>query len=240
MLSKEKFKNSFLNILYPQRCPVCHDIAMPRGQKICPECRKKLQPIKEPRCCLCSKPLGSPEEELCRDCRKGTHYYDQGIGIFPYNSILQESLFKLKYGGRQEYGEIYGQIAVFYAKEQIQKWKINMIIPVPLHRKRMEKRGYNQAEIIAKAIGRSLNICVESQALKRIVNTKAQKNLGAMERKQNLRNAFQAEKKLKGRKILLVDDIYTTGSTVDAAAKVLKEAHAEKVFFLTIAIGADN
>lgn len=229
----------FLDMLYPRRCPVCHDIAVPGGSRICNVCREKLKPITGPRCFRCSKPLKREEQEYCKDCRK-TRLFDQGIGIFPYGSVLQESLFKLKYGKRQEYGSFYGQIAAVYFREIIRNWGVEIIIPIPLHRKRMEKRGYNQAELIAEALGKTLCIPVDSRLMKRKVNTRPQKELDYRERKQNMKNAFFLKGENRYRRILLVDDIYTTGSTIEAAAELLKRNGAENVFFLTIAMGADT
>lgn len=229
----------FLDMLYPRRCPVCHDIAVPGGSRICNVCREKLKPITGPRCFRRSKPLKREEQEYCKDCRK-TRLFDQGIGIFPYGSVLQESLFKLKYGKRQEYGSFYGQIAAVYSREIIRNWGVEIIIPIPLHRKRMEKRGYNQAELIAEALGKTLCIPVDSRLMKRKVNTRPQKELDYRERKQNMKNAFFLKGENRYRRILLVDDIYTTGSTIEAAAELLKRNGAENVFFLTIAMGADT
>ena len=229
----------FLDMLYPRRCPVCHDIAVPGGSRICNVCREKLKPITGPRCFRCSKPLKREEQEYCKDCRK-TRLFDQGIGIFPYGSVLQESLFKLKYGKRQEYGSFYGQIAAVYSREIIRNWGVEIIIPIPLHRKRMERRGYNQAELIAEALGKTLCIPVDSRLMKRKVNTRPQKELDYRERKQNMKNAFFLKGENRYRRILLVDDIYTTGSTIEAAAELLKRNGAENVFFLTIAMGADT
>lgn len=229
----------FLDMLYPRRCPVCHDIAVPGGSRICNVCREKLKPITGPRCFRCSKPLKREEQEYCKDCRK-TRLFDQGIGIFPYGSVLQESLFKLKYGKRQEYGSFYGQIAAVYSREIIRNWGVEIIILIPLHRKRMEKRGYNQAELIAEALGKTLCIPVDSRLMKRKVNTRPQKELDYRERKQNMKNAFFLKGENRYRRILLVDDIYTTGSTIEAAAELLKRNGAENVFFLTIAMGADT
>lgn len=228
-----------MDMLYPRRCPVCHDIAVPGGGRICSACREKLKPITGPKCFRCSKPLRGEEQEYCKDCRK-PRLFDQGIGIFPYGSVLQESLFKLKYGKRQEYGDFYGQIAAVYSREIIRNWGVEVMIPIPLHRKRMEKRGYNQAELIAEALGRALHIPVDSRLMKRKVNTRPQKELNSRERKQNMKDAFLLKGENRYRRVLLVDDIYTTGSTIEAAAELLKRHGTEKVFFLTIAIGADT
>lgn len=232
-------RNLFLDILYPRHCPVCHEITVPWGRKICDTCKDKLKPIYGARCFCCSKPLQREEQEYCKDCRKARQF-QQGLGIFPYSTLLQNSLFQLKYGKRQEYGTFYGEFAAYYSREKIEKWRINLIIPIPLHLRRLEKRGYNQAGIIAEALGKKLGIPVDERILKRQKNTKPQKELNHQERQKNMRNAFVARKKLEGENILLVDDIYTTGSTIEEAAKELKKAGAQKIFFLTVAIGADS
>ena len=113
-------------------------------------------------------------------------------------------------------------------------------MPIPLHPRRLEKRGYNQAGVLAEALGKKLGIPEDEKNLKRRKNTKPQKELNHRERQKNMKNAFIVRKKLKEENILLVDDIYTTGSTIEEAAKELKKAGAQNIFFLTIAIGADS
>lgn len=240
MIKKEKIKNTFLDILYPRHCPVCHDIPVPGTQKICCGCRERLRPVTGPRCFKCSKPLKDTEQEYCSDCSRRTHLFEQGLGIFPYSTLLQESLFKLKYGKRQEYGVFYGELAAVYAADQIRRWKIDCIIPIPLHRKRLEKRGYNQADTIAEALGKRVVLPVEKKSLRRKINTKPQKDLSPGERQKNIKGAFTAGGDLRGKNILLIDDIYTTGTTIDEAAGTLKKAGAEKVYFLVIAIGSET
>lgn len=240
MNSGEKHRTIFLNILYPRCCPVCHDITTPWGEKICKGCRMKLKPIEGPRCFRCSKPLDKEEQELCRNCQNKTHHYDRGIAVFTYGSVLQQSLIKLKYEKRQEYGVFYGEFAAFYAGKQILKWNIDVIVPIPLHKKRMQKRGYNQAEIIAAALGKKLQIPVDRDLLIRKINTKPQKDLDEIQRRENLAQAFAVTKRSDKKNILLVDDIYTTGATIDTAAQVLKEGGAEKIYFISIAIGTDR
>lgn len=119
-----------------------------------------------------------------------------------------------------------------------------MIIPIPLHPARYRNRGYNQAEVLAKELGKVLGILTEESILIRTQKTDPQKKLAPGKRRRNLSGAFSVMEKrknlLEGRKILLVDDIYTTGSTIDEAARVLKKAGAEKVFYLTISIGQGN
>ena len=113
-----------------------------------------------------------------------------------------------------------------------------MILPVPLHRKRRRQRGYNQAGIIAEEIGRQMGIPVLGNLLVRCVDTRPQKELNDKERKNNLKNAFKiVQNNVQLKRILLVDDIFTTGSTMDGAAEVLKEAGASDVYFVSVSIG---
>ncbi len=123
-------------------------------------------------------------------------------------------------------------------QKEIRRWNPDVIIPVPLHRARRRKRGYNQAQILAENLGKMLCIPVDSKSLARRKKTSPQKKLGHNERKKNLKNAFAVTSAFRPvRKVLLADDIYTTGNTLDAAAKALKEKGVEKVYFLTISIG---
>ena len=120
----------------------------------------------------------------------------------------------------------------------IRGWGPDLIIPVPLHKRRRRKRGYNQAGILGRRLGRLLGIRVDDKSLLRRVYTDPQKKLGRLERKKNLRNAFALKESFKPVPVvLLVDDIYTTGNTIDAVSEVLKKKGVEKVYFLTISIG---
>ena len=123
-------------------------------------------------------------------------------------------------------------------EQTIQMWAPDLIMPIPVHRKRMKKRGYNQAQILAEEIGKTLGILVDTENLARWKDTDPQKMLGTQARKRNLMGAFAVRKSfLPVPCVLLVDDIYTTGNTIDAAARILKKCGVEKVYFLTISIG---
>ena len=120
----------------------------------------------------------------------------------------------------------------------VKEWKIEEIIPVPLHRSRQRKSGYNQAQILAEEIGKKLEIPVKKDVVKRIQKTRPQKELGSRERIQNLKGAFGVSRSWIPKKcVLVIDDIYTTGNTIHRVAEVLKKAGVQKVYFLTISIG---
>lgn len=155
-----------------------------------------------------------------------------------YDSLMRESIGRFKYKNRREYADFYVQELLDTCGAAVCAWNVDLLIPIPLHKSRRRKRGFNQAELIAKKLGKELKIPVSTDSLLRIRKTSPQKELNDQERKSNLKNAFQVvNNDVKLKKVLLIDDIYTTGSTIDAAASVLLEHGAEKVYFLSISIG---
>lgn len=224
-----------LEMLYPQTCHFCGKVCR---EKLCSECAKKVEYIQEPRCKRCGKPIRYDEKEFCHDCANSRVSYEQGKSVWLHKGPVRWSIYQFKYHNRRIYGEFYAQELYRLYGNQLKEWGIQVIIPVPLHQKRKGKRGYNQAEIIAKHLGKLSGLPVETKAVIRVQNTKPQKELNHKDRKKNLRAAFRVKKAWKSvQNILLVDDIYTTGNTIDAVAKVLKEKGAHKVWFLTISIG---
>lgn len=184
------------------------------------------------------------EQEYCHDCGQARHYFDKGAALWLHKPPVNLSIYQFKFHNQRSFGKYYaGEIAAEY-KDTVAGWGTDLIIPVPLHPARYRKRGYNQAAVLAKELGRLLGILTEESILIRAQKTDPQKNLAPGKRRRNLSGAFSVSGKgkrlLEGRTVLLVDDIYTTGCTVDEAAKVLKKAGAEKVFYLTISIGQGN
>ena len=223
-----------LDYLYPPRCPVCGEIS---SDGICPVCTKKLFFVKEHYCMKCGKPLEAAEAEYCRDCSAHPGAFDQGRGIFLYDDRMRYSIMKYKYFGCQEYSRFYGKALYIYGKDLLALWKPQIIIPVPLHRRKQRIRGFNQAELLAKELSRYAGIPVDTAILKKCHATRSQKKLDAAERKKNLQKAFQVVGNPAGMRILLIDDVYTTGSTMDVLAKLLLEKGASHVYFLTLCIG---
>lgn len=230
-----KLLKKCLGLLYPQTCCFCGKVCK---ENICEKCAKEITYIQEPTCKKCGKPIRYEESEFCSDCKRVQLHYEQGKSIWLHTGKVRWSVYQFKYHNRRIYGEFYAQELFRLYSDWVRTCKIDVIIPIPLHRKKRRNRGYNQAEIIANHLGKLADIHVEPKAVVRIRNTRAQKNLSNQERKKNLRQAFQVTKYWNGYKnVLLIDDIYTTGSTIDSVAKVLKEKGAHKVWFLTISIG---
>ena len=193
--------------------------------------------IEEPRCKKCGKPIRQKEAEFCYDCEREDLCYEQGRSLWLHKMPVSSSIYAFKYKNRRVYGEVYGREMAKMFRKIIRLWEIDVIVPVPLHRKKQKKRGYNQAEILAKEIGFRVGIPVDTTLIKRKKNTVPQKEFTRKERKKNLKNAFEVTGKVEGKRVLIIDDIYTTGSTIDSISILLKKAGAEKTYFLTISIG---
>ena len=186
----------------------------------------------------CGKKLSDEEREYCPDCEKKKHVYDAGRSLFPYRDDVIKSIYRLKYSGRQGYAQFYGDRMARVFGGVIRDWGVDVIVPVPLHKSRLRERGYNQAALIARALGAGCGIPVAGDCVIRVRKTKPLKLLNAAARQDNLKNAFKIGRiDVKLKTVLLVDDIYTTGSTIDEVCRVLKQAGAYRIYFLTAAAG---
>lgn len=234
----EKIREGGLDLVFPARCPVC-DEAAPFPELICPACRNAFVAVSGARCQKCGKHVEDEREEYCRGCRIIMHQFDRGMGLFTYESVAK-SMYRFKYAGRREYARYYGEEIVRRLGRFIRVWKPDALVPVPVHYTRKRERGYNQAEVLAKVIGGKMGIPVEGRLIRRVRKTLPQKLLGDRERQNNLKRAFKIDRNdVKLKTVIIIDDIYTTGSTVDACAAALKCAGVKKVYFITAAIGKE-
>lgn len=225
-----------LRLLYPNRCPACGRIL--RDTLVCPECAGKLRYVRQPYCFKCGKPLEDSAQEYCMDCLGKKHEFIQGRAVFCYQGMIRGILYRYKYGNRRDYTEFFAQEAARLYGEWVRRLGICMAAPIPLSKKRRKKRGYNQADLFGRRFAQLLGIGYDARLLVRVRNTAPQKQLSARERKNNLKNAFKMNRNVVNlKRILLIDDIYTTGSTIDAAALALKQSGVEDVFYLCISIG---
>ena len=234
---------AILDMLYPVRCPVCGDIVIPKGRKICSPCEKKLQLITQPRCKKCSKPIDQDESEYCSDCKRKEYHFKYGYSLWVYDSIMKKSISDFKYHYRKEYAKYYIEKVILNYKDTINRMAPDILVPVPIHKSKYRERGYNQTEILANGIAKGLNIPVLPHLLVRDKKTLPQKQLSDKERLRNLQEAFILNDKVfseyprKIKSILLIDDIYTTGSTIEACTNVLMRNGIENIYFITLCIG---
>ncbi len=223
--------------LYPSRCPVCDDPVWPVKAGICFSCMKKLKANAGAFCEKCGKKL-IPGERICHDCKTGDHVFERCRSAFEYGCI-SESLYRFKYLGRREYSGVYAKLTLDVLGDYIYGIRPDAVTAVPLSREKENKRGYNQAYEFAKALSDLTDIPLLPDAVRRVKNTAPMKLLSPSERQKNLKNAFKSgENVVKSKRILLVDDIYTTGATMDACAEVLYGEGADSVYCLTICSGA--
>ena len=233
----QKIRAFLVQLLFPLRCPVCDEIVTPYGEKICLSCMKKLKYVTPPRCFKCGKKLDNEELEYCQDCRKKEHLFVRGRALYDYESVAP-AIYRFKYANRREYADFFGEEISRYLGEEIRRIAPDALIPIPLHKARLKKRGYNQAELLAKAVSRYTGVPVYDKILVRVKNTVPLKRLNPQERQKNLKKAFHINgNDVKLKTIILIDDIYTTGSTMDEVTAVLKAAGVEKVYFITLACG---
>lgn len=224
-----------LEIIYPKTCCFCGKVS---EKELCDVCAKKVIYIEEPRCKCCGKPVRYAEQEYCYDCQKNTHAYEQGKSLWIHKMPVSLSIYQFKYKNRRIYGEFYAKEMARLYGNLIRFWGVEVIVPIPLHRRKKRLRGYNQAAVIAKQLGKIMGIPVDCNSIVRNRYTRPQKELNDKERKQNLKQAFSVTNKWKNyKRVLLIDDIYTTGSTMDTVAEELKKNGVQKVWFLTISIG---
>lgn len=241
-------------ILYPPRCVVCDGLLEQEQNGMHEGCRKMLYPVKEPVCMHCGRPVPRMQDEYCFDCGRkqkereahGKHdiketgsanTFIQGKSLYLYQGEAKKIMYRFKYSNRREYAVFFAQEAAARYGTWLEEHGVEAIVPVPMYPKKEQKRGYNQAEIFARELSLMTGIPLW-KGVKRIRDTVPQKELNDIARKNNLKNAFQIHENIvEYRYILLVDDIYTTGSTADAVTEVLYQAGAEYIYILSICIG---
>lgn len=184
----------------------------------------------------CGKPIQSETEEFCYDCRKRAHIFDGGQSIWVHKAPVNQAVYAFKYHDRKCYGKVFALEMVREMGAYIDFISPEALVPIPLYKLRYRERGYNQAELLAREIGKLKKLPV-ADILQRKKATNPQKQLSDTQRKKNIEGAFTLNREIEYKTVVLIDDIYTTGSTLDEAAKVLKNAGVSRVYFLTISIG---
>lgn len=209
--------NNILELIYPNVCGICG--------KIC----------KESLCKRCAIKIKKYEINLVNKNKK--MYFNESMHIFKYNEMIRQRLIEYKFQDKSYMYKTFAKIILKNKKVCGFLEKYDIIIPVPIHKKRRLKRGYNQTELIAKEICKNISLELKTDVLIKQKNIKAQSELNKNERKQNIKNAFEIKNinEIIDKKILLFDDIYTTGSTVNECSKILKKAGAKQIGVVTIA-----
>ncbi|MCR4611258.1 MAG: ComF family protein [Lachnospiraceae bacterium] len=232
--------NIFRHLIFPDRCVACDKVLdfNRRKRGFCEECARDIRYAIEPVCKMCGKSIVDSNGELCEDCRRRRHYFVQSKGVYVYEGGIKSAMYRFKYSNRRCYKYTFSRDAVLMHSSWIKDRRIDAIVPVPMYPKKKRQRGYNQAEVIAVQLSKELDIPVYCDIVTRNRLTTPMKGLNDKERQKNLKNAFNFCKKgLQLKRVLLVDDIYTTGSTLDSVAKVLLEGGIKEVYGLCLCVG---
>ncbi len=227
------------SILFPRRCILCDQLVNPEDRLIHAACKPLITPVGKSVCYRCGKPLISNRSEYCYDCsRKKDRLIKEGRALFLYEGEMRGCMYRFKYNNRRCYSEFFAEEAQEIWGKWMEQIAPEAIVPVPMYWKKEGRRGYNQAAVLGKVLSDSFGIPLERRLVRRVRDTRPMKELNDKERKNNLKNAFQVAKCIvKYKKILVVDDIYTTGATADAVAEVLHAAGVEEVYFFSICVG---
>ena len=226
------------DLFFPPHCAGC-GVAVD-SPWLCAPCRDSLEFIKSPRCEVCSQPFsGMLDHFTCSNCQDRAFFFTSAVAVLKSAGPIREMIHRFKYNGQLWLAQPLAEfLAEGLSDERLDAEPISLLVPVPLHPLRKREREYNQAEILARTLGKRLRLPV-SDALKRVRYTETQTHFDRRDRMQNLRDAFtmRQNKRVQGNRILLVDDVFTTGSTLNECARVLIEAGAQSVHALTVARG---
>lgn len=233
-------KRLIREIMFPARCVSCDKVLDYDRIHIgfCRKCHKKIRYACEPVCKKCGKVIDDFAKEYCLDCQKRTHYFVQSKGVYVYEGMIKQSMYRFKYSNRRCYRYTFSRDIIKVYGRWIKTLELDGIVPVPMYKKKQKVRGYNQAELIARQLSYDMGIPLYSDLVYRTRKTIPMKGLSDTERQKNLKNAFNFSKKaLQLKRVLIIDDIYTTGSTLDSVAKVLHDAGVKEVYGLCMCVG---
>ena len=234
--------NAGLGLLYPEVCQLCREArATPGEGYVCGDCRAKVRFIQEPFCQRCGRPFeGAITTQFeCASCQEmGWHFQSARSAVVARDPVM-EVIHRYKYQRALWFEPFLADLLIRAAGPVLDQQKPSMIVPVPLYPTKQREREFNQADRLARRLGAAMQIPVNNRLLRRVVPTRTQTQLSRQERLANVHNAFamRGSQRLNGERIVLVDDVLTTGATTSACARVLRAAGAGDVCVWTVARG---
>ena len=228
------------DILFPPECPACGTVLIADGEQLfCPECLSTINFTTSPLCTSCGLPFTVTEgaNHLCEDCILAPPPFSMARALGKYEGSLLDVIHLFKYHGNVSAGEALGRMMAKARYDSLAIGNYSLIIPVPLHLKKLRDRGFNQSLILASQISKMFSIPLDFTTLRRVIHTESQVGLSRQKRAANVRGAFEItdQSRIKNKKVLLIDDVYTTGSTAKECSKILAQNGAEEVAVLTLA-----
>ncbi len=231
--NKISILQTFVGLLFPKICLSCDEHLLDSEQYLCSHCSKSLNFL-EDFCQICGAPKTTRE---CKVCQTNKFLFDKARSVFMFNKVVQNLIHEFKYNEMTRIAKFFGKLSQEY-NEKFQPFDhIDFIAPVPLHKVKKRFRGFNQAEYITREISKNMDWEHLPNLIKRKRFTETQTKLNKEQRRKNVSFAFRINPKfeIKGKNILLVDDVFTTGATANSIAAALKEKQVNKVYVFTIA-----
>lgn len=228
MLALRDLWTSVLNLVFPPRCVGCQQT----GAWLCDACLEQIPRVEPPICACCGDAIAS--DGLCASCQEGSWRIDRIRSVVYFGGVVRDAIHQLKYNGLTALATPLGSLMATYLLEH--PMSVDVVVPVPLHAARMRERGFNQAALLAREMARPSKLAIDERTLVRHRSTASQVDLNAEQRKENVHDAFRCTSDaLVGKRVLLIDDVCTTGSTLEASAIALQEGGARSVQALTLA-----
>lgn len=227
-----------VSLIYPPRCQVCGESLHLFNRKIlCEICYNSIRSNTPPFCRKCGKPVPY-EDYICEDCKTKTYYFDASHAVCIYEGVIRECIHNFKYNANLTLERLFKDLMIGFAEKYIDMHCFNWLVPVPLHRVKYRERTFNQSAILAVQLSKKFKTPMLKNNLLRTRSGKPQMMLPKDKRLEDIKNSFKIKNPslLKDKSVLLIDDVFTTGATVNECSKVLKEAGARLVEVLTLAI----
>lgn len=233
------FFSEISDALFPPLCIACAEL-LPGGDEVfCVKCRSFICYMNRSHCPVCGAvyPDSPAVDHLCGRCLREQPDYDKARAVCSYEGIILDAIHKFKYGRNLTIGAALARLLASFEFNDFDIGAFDLILPVPLHIRRLRRRGFNQSLIFARALAKKYKVELDFSILKRKNQTLSQTGLDKKARSSNIRGAFCvfSPEKLKGKNVLIVDDVYTTGATLNECAKTLKKAGAAMVGAITLA-----
>ena len=228
------------DVIFPPRCASCGDLLREsEGSHFCLICTDRIGFIGRPLCPRCGIPFAGAgaDDHLCGDCLLSEPPFSLARAVGRYDGALLDAIHRFKYEERVALGDVLGRLMAEFPFPDFSFTEYSLLVAVPLHPKKLRQRMFNQSVVLARVLAKKFSLPLDLTVLRRSLYTDPQVNLGRNERLANVAGSFtvSAAERIRGKRIILVDDVYTTGSTVKECAKVLRKSGAEEVAVLTLA-----
>lgn len=239
MVFKNDVGNTLLNFVSPPKCIICNkNLPITSLKSICGNCFESIKFIEGKTCCICGRPVAEHSADVCINCKQMKNYYIKNIAPFLYKDGIKEAIQNMKFKRRQWIAIEFGKILSKIVLSKFNDVKFDTVAYVPMTKLSEIKRGFNQSYEIAYEISKALDIPLGTDILRKKINTKTQSGLTRKERLLNVKDAFSVAKPelVEDKIILLTDDVFTTGATLNECSKMLKKAGALAVYTTTVAM----